>query len=42
MCFNVRICVGYSRQVSSPAHQSLNVTVLYTVLHSFFEESVDP
>lgn len=42
VCFHVSVCVGYSRQVSPPAHQGLNVTVLSTVPHGVFEERVDP
>ena len=41
MCFDVRVGVGDSGEVSPAALQSLNVAVLYTVLHSFFKKSID-
>lgn len=41
MSFDVCIGVGDSRQVSPTTHQSLNITVLYTVLHCRFKKSID-
>lgn len=42
VCFDVRIAVSDPREVSPTAHQSLNIAVLYAVLHSFFKKSIDP
>lgn len=42
MCFDVRVAVSDPREVSPAAHQSLNIAVLYTVLHSFSKKSINP
>lgn len=41
MCFDVRVAVSDPREVSPAAHQSLNIAVLYTVLHSFSKKSIN-
>lgn len=42
MCFDVRVAVSDPRKVPPAAHQSLNIAVLYTVLHSFSKKSINP